>query len=345
MSVQIELKKQIYESLEKGQLAHSEELALSALAENISDSDLEEILKLIRFWENRRDLLDPDSGKSSGEILFSEWDRFGDFCEENRISNRKAVFALKSYIFKQIVDQLIESYRLSPVKDKETLIVLGQAFNELGILDKAVETLEYALSLSGENDDVRIYTLLGDLYAEAGEQDLAMVMFNEAFYKFPQMIDLKQVDYPPLQRLAELTAKDGFIDHEILEWIPVYGYLYNGLTARRNLEYKEYIELRDRIREYEKSLNIDKKVINVIYPRLINYYIWVFDYYLFQVNAYQGAEKIIRRILELLQTCPAEEAVRQKLADRARQLFKQLLAERQEGGLIKEAAHRDQRSE
>ncbi len=344
MSAQLELKKKIYESLENGQLDLSEELALSALGENIADEDLEEILKIIRFWDNRKDLFDITLGKVNGEQLFLEWDKFGDFCDENRIANKKAVFALKSYVFKNIVDMLIESYRLSPVKDKENLILLGQAFNELGILDKAVETLEYALSLSGENDDVRIYTLLGDLYAEAGEEDMAMVMFNEAFYKFPQLIDLKMIDFPPLHRLAEMIGKDGFVDHEILEWVPVYGYLYNGLTARRNLEYKEYISLRDRIREYEKALTIDKKVINVIVPRLINYYIWVFDYYVFQVNAFQGAEKIIRRLIELLQSCPGTEKVQQKLSDRAGQLFKQLLNERQNAAVMKEPVSKEPRS-
>ncbi len=344
MSAQLELKKQIYESLETGHLEKAEELTLSALGENIADDDLECILKIIRFWDNRKEYFSFESGSGNGELLYLEWEKFGDFCDENTITNKKAVFALKSYVFKTIVDMLIESYRLSPVKDKQTLVILGQAFNELGIIDKAVETLEYALSISGENDDVRIYTLLGDLYAEAGEDDMAMVMFNEAFFKFPQLIDLNQLDYKPLHKLAGMVAKDDFKEHEILEWIPVYGYLYNGLTARRNLEYKEYISLRDRVREYEKSITIDKKVINVIIPRLINYYIWVFDYYVFQVNAYQGAEKIVRRIIELLATYPESEKVRQKLSDRAENLFKQLLTERKAASLKMEAQSKEPRS-
>ena len=344
MSAQLEIKKQIYESLENGHLDKAEEVTLTALGENIADDDLESILKMIKFWDNRKEYFSFESGSGNGELLYLEWEKFGDFCDENAITNKKAVFALKSYVFKTVVDMLIESYRLSPVKDKETLIILGQAFNELGIIDKAVETLEYALSLSGENDDVRVYTLLGDLYAEAGEEDMAMVMFNEAFFKFPQLIDLKQLEYAPLHKLAQMVEKDGFREHEILEWIPVYGYLYNGLTSRRNLEYKEYINLRDRVREYEKAINIDKKVINVIIPRLINYYIWVFDYYVFQVNAYQGAEKIVRRIIELLATYPQSEKVQIKLSDRAESLFKQLLTERKAAGVKMEAQNKDSRS-
>jgi tetratricopeptide (TPR) repeat protein len=321
----LELKRQIYESLKNGEIEQADELANNALTEAINDSELDGILKIIKFWQNREKYFVFDESANNGEALFDEWDRFMDFCIANKIDNKKAVLAVKSYVFKMIVDMLIEYYRIVPVKDKETLILLGEAFYETGLIEKAIETLEYAMNVFREDDDVRIYLLLGDMYAETGDEELAMVMFGEAFFKFPQLVSLDKVDFPALHKLEKMICDDGFDGNEIVEWMPVYGYFYSGLTARRGIGYEEYLGLQNKIREYEKSLVVDKKVINIIIPRLINYYLWVFDYYVYQVRSIVGAKKIASRIFELLDGFPQNKKAVDKLKSRGELLFRAII--------------------
>lgn len=322
----LELKRSIYEALKSGELNKAEEIALSAMEDVLNDNDIEDILKVIRFWLNRSAMFDFGEDENAGEKLFYEWDRFIDFCVDNKIQNKKAFYAVKSFVFKTVVELLIESYKLTPFRDRETLILLGQSFYEIGMMDKAIETLEYANKAYPEPQDPRVWLLLGDLYAEAGEHDLAMVMFNEAFFNFPQMIQLDVVEYPPVQKLRKMIAGDGFTPEDVPEWIPVYGYFYNALTARRELHYNDYLALKQRIREHEKSLAIDKKVLNVIIPRLVNYYLWVLDYYIYQVKVPSGARKVVERIHDILAQVEASEETRQKLLDRADAVFRNLLS-------------------
>lgn len=330
MSENIELKKSIYQALKDGTLDDAENMTLSAMEEDIHNPDYEKILKIVKFWQNRKDLF--QFKDNNGERLFEEWDKFLEFCRANRIDTKKALLSVKSYIYSRIIDLLIDSYKLSPVPERETLIVLGQSFYEIGLVDKAIETLEFAMSLSASEDDVRIYTMLGNLYHETGDSDLSMVMYNEAFLKYPQLINLETIDYQAIHKLKQMIVEDGFKDHEVLEWIPIYGYIYEGLTTKRKLEYKDYVDLKEKAIDYEKSLTLDKKVIHIIIPRLMNYYLWIMDYYLFQVNAYGPAKNVARRVLELFGLVELP-SVREKLTGRAGLLFKKLIENKTEDKL------------
>ncbi len=326
MSQAIELKKSIYQSLREGDLNKAEEIALRGLEEDYQNPEYEKYLKLIKFWQNRQDLF--EYKESSAEKLISEWDKFLKFCIENKVDCKKAFISIKDFIFRNIIDLLIDSYRLSPVPERETLILLGQSFYEIGILDRAIETLEYAMSINTDDEDARIFTLLGNLYSECGENDLAMVMFNDAFLKFPQLVNLDNIDFPYIVKIRQMVCDDGFNEHEVPEWIPVYGYLYEGLTVKRKMEYKDYMELKERVTDYEKTLKVDKKAANIIIPRLINYYLWILDYFLYQVNAFGPAQNVITRILDLIGNFPGDIRIKDKIKGKASVLFKNLMESR-----------------
>lgn len=315
MSEIIELKKNIYNLLRNGDFDNSEKLVLKGMDLDINDNEFEQILKIIKFWNNRKELFTFDENNSHGEKLLNEWENFVKFYNENKIDLNRVLLSIKEYVFKRIIDILIEEYKLSPVSDREKLILLGHAFYEIGILDKAQETLEYALSIYSEDDDPRIYLLLSNIYLENNDEELAIVMLNDAFLKYSQYINLESINYPVIIKLKEKIEKDGFKEDELLEWIPVYGYIYGGLTIRRKIEYKEYMLLKDKIIDYESTLKIDKKSKEVLVPRIINFYFWVFDYYVYQINAFEAATKVIKRVLELVNLIEANNEVKLKLSN------------------------------
>lgn len=334
MSEELEVKKSVYALLKSGQFSEAEQRILSAMETDLHNPDYEELLKICKFWENRSDCF--QYRDSAGEKLYNEWDKFWEFCDAQNIRTRKGILAVKGFVFNRMIDFLIDGYRLSPVPERETLILLGEALAEVGMVDRAIETLEYAMSIVMDDEDVRIYMMLGNLYAETGEKDLAMAMFSEAFLKCPQLVNLDQIEYPPVQRLKEMVEADGFCDNEILEWIPVYGYLFEGLTVRRRLSYKDFMELKERVVDYENSLKVDKKAQKVILPRLINYYFWVLDYYLYQAKTGGPADNVIKRIMELIGRASMPEGVHDKLSSRASMLLK---------GLAKKARERNEAEE
>jgi tetratricopeptide (TPR) repeat protein len=334
----LERKKEIYGKLRNGEFDAVEDAALALLDRNLSDADGELFLKISKFWKNRLELF--EYSEENGEKLFREWDVFLDFCVQNRLENRKAVLSVKEFVFTNVVDTLIEAFRSSPLPSVETLVMLGQAFYEIGVSDRAIETLEYAQSLARDEGDARICLLLGNLYAEKGDGSLAMVMFNDAFLRFPQQVDLDSVDFPPVEKIRGMVEKDGFVDNEVAEWVPVYGYFYNALTVKRSIDYREYEELRRKLTDYEKSLKVDRKVVGIIIPRLVNYYLWMFDYHFYQVSAFGSCRNIVRRIDELLESLPLrpsqDELVKRKLRDRAFQVFSNILAGSSEKSNTKE---------
>jgi len=331
----VELKRNIYQAIRSGDFQIAEDLTLKGMDEDFSNPDYEKMLKIIKFWQNRTEMFEP--GENNGEKLIEEWDHFLSFCREQRIDNKKAVLSIKNYVFYRAIDLLIESYRLSPMPNRETLILLGQCFYEVGIVEKAIETLEYAMSIATEDNDVRIYTMLGNLYYETGNTDLSMIMFNEAFLKMPQLVNIDVIEYPAIKNIRKTVLEDGFKDNEILEWIPVYGYLYEGLTTRRKIEYDDYMELKEKIIDYEKSLRIDKKVRNIILPRLVNYYLWLLDYYIYQIGAFENAEKVVSRILELLEEVHTSSEARTRLLSRAHQLLRGILEKKNTSKVTKTA--------
>lgn len=323
----IEAKRDIYQLLKTGDFETAETRAAELLGDPGLARDAEMIMKAAKFWQNRRPLF--IYSEDNGEKLYNEWDVFLGFCRENRVESKKTVLSVKDYVFRTIVDHLIETYQTSPMTSLETLILLGQAFYEVGMAEKAVETLEYALSQSRGNEDVRVYIILANLYAGLNDNALAMVMLNEAFFRFPQFVDLDALDYPPLSRVREMIKKDGFNDNELLEWMPVYGWLYDALTVKRRLEYQEYSDLKEKILDYEKSLKVDKKVVNIIIPRLVNFYLWAFDYSYHQMGAMGMCRNLKRRVDELLAEIPLHEGltaqVKQKLRERAEAVFLKML--------------------
>ncbi|MGL4562471.1 MAG: hypothetical protein ACRCVW_01265 [Brevinema sp.] len=324
--------KNILQNLKSGRWLDVEHIAFAIMDDSSISNWRDDILKTTRFWQKRLDLFSYNDHKS-GSILFAEWEDFVDFCCEYHIKTYPVFLATKSYVFKKIVDFLSRASRDCDNSNREILVQLAYAFYEANMVDRSVETLEFVLGRFPDEDDFRVYTLLGEIYASVPsgdhpQKDLAVLMFNELFLKCVDDVDLTLIEYDPISVIAQMIHNDLFPENHIKYWIPIYGYLYGGLTVRRNLRYEEYKKLQEKISYFENEIRNGDN-LEVLIPKLLNIYFWVFDYYMYQMHTTGGATQIYRRVLELfalLCQIPMYEESAKKLGLRSENILDMLLA-------------------
>lgn len=321
--------KTILQHLKAGRWNDVEQIAFSMEDQNTDFRT--NILKVTRFWQKRLDLF-TYSNEETGITLFKEWDNFVRFCCEYNVQDRNVFLATKTYLLKKVVDFLTKASREKDNSSKELLVYLAYAFYEADMYDRAVEVLEFILGRFQDDSDARVYVLLGDIYAEiypenSPKRDLAVIMFNELFLKCMETVDIRNIEYQDINTLIQGIRADLFPESEIKYWIPVYGYLYGGLTIRRNLRYDEYKQLQETIAKFETAIREQENTATLI-PQLLNVYFWVFDYYVYQMKTLGGAMQICRRVLELfamLHHIPGYEESAKKLGMHAEKVLDMLL--------------------
>ncbi len=293
----------------------------------------DDVLKTTRFWQKRQDLL-VYTDENTGVDLFKEWDQYVRFCIEYNIKDHRVFLAAKSCILKKVIDFITKASREKDNTSKDLLVYLSYAYYEAEIYDRSIQTLEYILGRFPEENDARVYTLLGDLYntvyaKDDPRRDKAIIMFNELFLKCPDTVDLDNIDYSDIEKLAQAARSDLFPENEVKYWVPVYGYLYGGLTVRRNLRYDEYKKLQERISDLECDVR-EKEKTEIYIPKLLNTYFWVFDYYVYQMKTPGGAAQIVKRVFELfamLYALPGYDESARKLGIQADKVLNTLLPE------------------
>ncbi|MGL4394885.1 MAG: hypothetical protein ACRCS8_06655 [Brevinema sp.] len=324
--------KNILQNLKSGRWIDVEHLAFELADGSKTAEWRDDILKTTRFWQRRLDLFSYRDAKS-GSSLFAEWEDYVDFCCEYQIKTYPVFFAVKTYVFKKIVDFLSRASRDCDNSNREILVQLAYAFYEAELLERSIETLEFVFGRFPDESDHRVYTLLGEIYSlvyadDPSQKDLAVIMFNELFLKCVDEVDLNLIEYEPISHLAQMIHKDLFPENQIKYWIPIYGYLYGGLTVRRNLRYEEYKKLQETISQLESEVHSSEN-LEILVPKLLNLYFWIFDYYIYQMHTTGGANQIYRRVLELfalLFQVPMYEESAKKLGMRAETVLDGLLA-------------------
>jgi len=320
----VEAKHRLYQLLSEGKLDEVQQEALELMSTYPQDRDLEELLVTVRFWQHRQEYFILQDDATGGEELFHEWEKYESFRREKGYHNLKIYQAIKYFVFSRLMDMLIELYQLSPVPRRDILTMLGEVFVTLGMVDRAIETLEYALSLGSGEDDVPLYVLLGNAYAEAGQEDMASVMYNDALYLNPPMVEIDKITYAPLQKLADLIHSHGVKKELVGEWLPVYAFVHGTLKHKRELSTRAHQELRQRVSMLEQTIKYDKRALEVLVPRLINSYLWMLDYYLYQAKVKQNALALSNKIIQVVDKGISTPRVREHLLERLRHIFTQM---------------------
>ncbi|MGL5254123.1 MAG: hypothetical protein ACRC9L_03825 [Brevinema sp.] len=292
------MEQEILQSLMAGAWGKTEQIAFS-----LDDSFMDvrdDVLKMARFWQKRIPLLSYKDS-SSGKVLFREWEDFVDFCQEQDVRSSHMFLAIKSFILGRVIDFLSRASRECDNTQREILVLLAYAFDECEQVGRAIETLNFILTKFPDDADYRVYSLLGDIYSldrEYMKKEYAVCYFNELFLQCTDKIDIDSIESPLITRLVQLVRADYFPEDKMCYWIPVYGYLFGGLTLRRRLEYEEYKKIQAKISAYERSFRGGEN-LEVTIPKLMNLYFWIFDYYVYQMRTPEGVKQIYERVLYL----------------------------------------------
>ncbi len=147
---------------------------------------------------------------------------------------------------------------MDPKKDKIKIIEAAERFISSGKLQEAI--VEYEKLLGGEEPDIHISMIVGDLYSKLGKDDKAFDLFHsiathcekkglltQARAAYKKMINLDPKDIQSGIKLADLLRIDGFLTEAKVEYLKIAGRLSE---AKRT---KELISV------YEKIVKLDKK--------------------------------------------------------------------------------------
>ncbi|MBN1501604.1 MAG: hypothetical protein JW982_15710 [Spirochaetes bacterium] len=292
-----------YKFIESGDFSEAVDLFNMLIDEKSDYPGLFEGYRTSRFWLNRKsELLLLKEGKMTADFLMNEWNQFNSYAEEKNMTGSTAFSAAQKYVFFTASEHYKIAFRNeeSPTDNFSLLYNLARCFMGLQEFSHAAETLEYIRSAYKSNTQITV--LLGESYFHLGETPKSLMFFREAFFLNPQEIDMKDIKAQPILDLAGITAKNIPAYQDIREWIPVYGYILDIFYVKHQLSKQTVEILKKDILNLEKSYQMsskDKIKETNIVPRLINKYLWMFDYFSFQNYDFEAITDIRTRLIEI----------------------------------------------
>ena len=273
-----------YESMKNG----DEESALGYLKEALgTDFEHQEVLyalKCLNWWlEKIKRLDDFDDPYEQGGYILSQWKPYFEFLE--RIGDAYEIgdaFDSCQYALKRFVYSRALIYFSALLRDRVNqhdpmlLLQIGRCCKGAGDWEEALKYLEQAGRL--RRDDSAILSELADVYALLGDERAAKVLFREAFYLDPQVIELRTMESELILALRDKVRELGYSGNELTEWIPVWGRIWGIFSIKRELKPVEVGRLKQSILSLENENGSKDGGNPLTKPRLLNRYFWLIDH-------------------------------------------------------------------
>lgn len=266
-----------------------------ALSVDFDNEDVVTTLKYSNFWNDRQEHVESLTDDfERGEYLLGQWRTFTEFVERIGSPVDAAVHAFRQYVFGQALAYYRRIYQERENRDAELLVRIGRCYKGAGEFDKSTRFLK---SASAENpNDAEILAELADVLALSNETAQAKAFFREAFFINPREIDLSRLESELIQRLVRAVQEHGYVGDALLEWIPVYGFLYGVLNVKRELRSIEVGRLKQSIYELERELREETGDETLLKPRLINRYFWLIDHYVASAEPQNRIDEVLIKI-------------------------------------------------
>jgi tetratricopeptide (TPR) repeat protein len=249
-----------------------------ALSVDFEHEDVVTSLKYANFWNDRQQRVDELADPfDRGEYLLAQWTVFQEFVHRVGPRVELTLNAFRRHAFRRALSYYREVYEDRTNRDTELLVRIGRCYKGMGEYDRAMKFLRAAGT--EKPDDAEVLAELADVLALVNEPAQAKAFFREAFFMNPRKVDVNRLDSELIRRLVTAVEERGYSDDELLEWIPVYGVLFNVLNVKRELRSIEYGRLKQSIYELERELREGTGDARLIKPKLINRYFWLIDHY------------------------------------------------------------------
>ena len=285
-----------YESMKNGDEGSALGNLREALRTDFENQEVLYALKCLNWWLEKLKRLDDfhDPYEQGGYIL-SQWkpyyeflERIGDAFEkgddyeigddfENGDAFDSCQYALKRFVFSRALHYYRTLFR-DRVNQHDPLLLLqiGRCCKGAGDWEEALKHLEQAGRY--RRDDSAILSELADVYALLGDERAAKVLFREAFYLDPQVIDLSAMESELILRLRDKVRELGHNGNELAEWIPVWGCVWGIFSIKRPLKPVEVGRLKQSILSLENENGSKSGGNPYTRPRLLNRYFWLIDH-------------------------------------------------------------------
>jgi tetratricopeptide (TPR) repeat protein len=292
--------------IEVGDFSRAFERIDPVITKNPDHPGLTEIYRTARFWMTRKDeCYRKVEGKDRANFLMDQWNAYTEYAEEKNSADSYAFKAARKYIFFAACEEYKTAFyqNENPTEKFENLIKLGVCFITLGEYRNAVETLEYARS--SHRNDAKLVSLLAESYFHTGDIPKSLLLFREAFSIEPSSIELQILTAQPIKELEKTSRELKPKAVDLREWIPVVGYITDTFYVKRQINMPQFELLKKDILSLEKNyqaLAPEQRDISNITPRLLNKYLWLYDYFAFQTHSNEHCTQIRDRLLVIDQS-------------------------------------------
>lgn len=264
---------------------------------------LVESYRTAKFWHNReKDIKKAEQGKIAADFLMEEWAIFDDYASSKNMQSSSAYKSAMRFIFFRASENYKAAFQRNEGTGSklELLINLGECFLRLSEYNLAVETLEHARNSYSAN--AKMMFILGTSYYHLDDIPKSLLFFKEGFLIDPSALDLSLINVKPINDIINVIKKSGKTYRDIREWLPVYGFITDIFYVRRNISKHQIDMLKNELLSLEKNyvkLNSEEIESTNILPRMLNKYLWLFDYYIHQNINFENSGQIRERLLAL----------------------------------------------
>ncbi|MCI5606118.1 MAG: hypothetical protein MR420_01525 [Spirochaetia bacterium] len=244
--------------------------------------DCEEIVytnKCCTYWvDSLRRLREFEDPFERCDSFLTEWKNYQKFISKEEFVYEPAVYSVQKGFFTNAL-----KYFSGMLEEKDS-IQRSEMYRKTGICYKKLGNYETARDYLIEANNIcpnnaAVIAELADCYCLCGEDKIGKVLFREAFFLDPALIDLDFLDSELIKALIQRTKEKGFSGKVLHYWIPVYGVLLGIFNIKRDLNSQEVARLKKNIYAMENEYKDPSCNEEIIIPKLLNSYFWQIDHY------------------------------------------------------------------
>jgi len=274
------LLKKAYDKLKDSDVVTAQILMEQALDLDFENEEIKHALKCVHWWiEHTRRIDETGNPYEKGVFLITQLKQYYVFLGQFDKVYEQCQYAVRYFVYSKALVHF-KGLLGNPANqnDPGLLLFVGRCYKGLGNYDEALNYLEQAVHIKRE--DAEILAEVADINALLSQTKTAKALFREAFFIDPLKIDLRFMESALILKLRDSVYELGYRNEELLEWMPVYGYLQEVFSVKRELKQMEAGRLKQSIFLLEAEYEANPARQSLLRPRLLNQYFWLIDYYI-----------------------------------------------------------------